>query len=187
MPDQLAGLGPERQNAGRVQAVEPAAIGWVVGLGIAGAPVDEVKLRVIRAVLPCRSAAVFPSVRNVLGPGLGAWLAGRRYGVAAPEMLAGIGIPAIKEPARCAVAARHPGDHNPVRHQRRDDADITFLVIGNFLFPDLFSGLHVERDDVAIERLAKQPTIVKRGSPAHDGTRSPNPRRRALILNRRAP
>src|SRR5262245_10903663 len=78
MPDQLAGLGPERQNAGRVQAVEPAAIGWVVGLGIAGAPVDEVKLRVIRAVLPCRSAAVFPSVRNVLGPGLGAWLAGRR-------------------------------------------------------------------------------------------------------------
>jgi hypothetical protein len=47
MPDQLAVLGPDRQNAGRVQAVKPAAIGRVVGLGIAGAPVDEVKLRVI--------------------------------------------------------------------------------------------------------------------------------------------
>src|SRR5262249_62248519 len=146
-------LGGARQTAGGVGAVDPAAIGWVVGLGMAGAPVDEVKLGVIRAVLPCRSAPIFPSVRNVLGPGLGAWLAGRRYGVAAPEMLAGIGIPAVEEPARCAVAAGHPGDHNPVRHQRRNDADVTFLVVGKFLFPDLFSGLHVERDDVAIERL----------------------------------
>src|SRR5262245_27096364 len=110
MPDQLAGLVPNRQNAGRVQHLSPAAIGRVVGLGIAGAPVDEVNLRVIRAVLPCRSATVFPRVWNVLGPGLGAWLAGRRDGVAAPEMLAGIRIPAIEEPARCAVAARHPGD-----------------------------------------------------------------------------
>src|SRR5262245_56935823 len=143
MPDQLAGLGPECQNAGWVQAVEPAAIGRVVRLGIPGAPVDEVKLWVIRAVQPCRSAAIFPSVRNVLGPGLGAWLAGRRYGVAAPEMLAGFRIPAVEEPARRAVAARHPGDEDPVRHQRRDSAEVTFLVVGKLLLPDLFARLHV--------------------------------------------
>src|SRR5262249_60914787 len=106
---------------------------------------------------------------------------------AAPEMWAGTLPPAAETPPRCAAAPRHSGDHNPVRHQRRDDADVTFLVIGKFLFPDLFSGLHVERDDVAIERLAKQPTIVNRGSPAHDGAGGPDPRRRALILNRRAP
>ena len=37
------------------------------------------------------------------------------------------------------------------------------------------------------KRLAKQPTIVNRGAPAHEGAGSPDPRRRALILNRRAP
>src|SRR5262249_20178740 len=51
MPDQLAGLGPERQNAGCVEAVEPAAIGRVVGLGIAGAPIEAGQRGVIGGLL----------------------------------------------------------------------------------------------------------------------------------------
>src|SRR5262249_42402495 len=143
VPDHLAGLRPDRQHARRVQAVHAAAIGRVVRLGITGAPIDEVELRIVRAVLPGGAAAVFPGVRNVLWPGLGARLAQRRDGVAPPQLLPGFRIPAVEETARGAVAAGHAGDHDAVGHQRRDDADIAFLVVGKFLLPDLLAGLHV--------------------------------------------
>src|SRR5262249_60991041 len=119
--------------------------------------------------------------------GAGARRGGGWWGGGGPGVGGGGASRTAGYPPRWSLPARHSGDHNPVRHQRRDDADVTFLVIGKFLFPELFSGLHVERDDVAIERLAKQPTIVNRGSPAHEGAGSPDPRRRPLILNRRAP
>src|SRR5215216_2103504 len=102
-------------------------------------------------------------------------------------MLPGFRIPAIEEAARGAVAAGHSGDHDTVRHQRRDDSDIAFLVVGKFLLPDLLAGLHVEGDDVAIERLAKQLAVIDSGPAAHDGASISDPRRSTLVLHRRAP
>src|SRR5262249_37173619 len=81
----------------------------------------------------------------------------------------------------------HAGDHDPVRHQRGDNADIAFLVVGELLLPDLLAGLHVEGDDMTIQRLAEQLAVIDRGSPAHDGAGIPDPRCRALVLDRRAP
>ena len=96
-------------------------------------------------------------------------------------------IPAVEEPARRAVAARHPGDEDPVRRQRGDNACVAFLVVSELLLPDLLAGLHIERDDMAVDRLAKKFAIIDGRSPAHDDAGLTNPRRPALILNRRAP
>ncbi len=187
MPDQLAGLGPDREHAGRVQTVGAAAIHRVVRLRVAGTPVDEVEFGVIRTVLPGRPAAVFPCVGHFLGPGFGSGLAGRGHGVAAPQFFPAFRIPAVEEAARGAVPARHPGDHHAVRHQRRDDSRVTFLEVGEFLLPHLLAGLHVERDDVAVYRLAKKlPVVEGRWSP-NDDAGVPDTRSGALVFHRCAP
>src|SRR5262249_12313002 len=149
-----------------VEAVRALAVFGIVGLGVADAPIDQVELGIVGAVLPGRAAAVLPGV--VLGPGLRARLARRRNGVAPPQVLSGVGIPAVEEAARGAVAAGDAADHDAVRDQRRDDAGVALLVVGEFLLPELASGLHVEREDVRVDLLAKQLAVVDGGAAAHD-------------------
>src|SRR5262249_46193891 len=84
VPNQVAGLRPDRDHARRIKTVSAAAIGRVVWLRIAGAPIDQVKLRVIRTVLPSRPTAVFPCLGHIFGPGFRAGSARSWYGVPAP-------------------------------------------------------------------------------------------------------
>src|SRR5215472_12780207 len=102
-------------------------------------------------------------------------------------MLAGIRIPAVEEPARRAVAARHPGDHDAIRYQRGDYAGVAFLVVSKLLSPDLLARLHVECHDMTINRLAKKLAIIDSRSPAHDDAGLTNPSRPPLIFDRRPP
>ena len=104
---ELSGLRPDRQHAGGVQTIEAFARPRVVGLRIAGAPVDQVELRIVRAGSPRRSAALRPGVA-VLRPGVGTWFARPWDGVAPPQFLAGFRIPTVQEPARGELAAGHP-------------------------------------------------------------------------------
>src|SRR5215813_13959607 len=123
------------------------------------------------------------SLGQVSEPGSpGAGMVYRRH-----RLFAGFRLPAIEEAARGAVSARHPGDHDAIRYQGRDYAGVAFLVVGELLLPDLLASLHVERDDMTINRLAKKFAIIDGRSPAHDDAGLTNPRRPALILNRRAP
>src|SRR5262249_18614361 len=148
VPDQLAGLGPDGDHARGIETVGAAAIGRIVRLGVAGAPIDQVELGVVGPVLPGRATAVLPGIGHLPGPGLCAGLARRGNGVAAPQMLAGRRVPAVEEAAGGAVAAGHAGDQHAVGDERRDDAGVAFLVVGELLLPELLAGLHVERDDV---------------------------------------
>src|SRR5262249_57897710 len=108
-------------------------------------------------------------------------------GVRPPQLVAGVRIPSVEKAARGAVAARDASDENPVRDQRGDDPGIAFLEVREFLLPDLLSGLHVERDDVRVDLLAKQLAVVDGGAAAHDDAGVADPRRRALVLHRRPP
>src|SRR5262249_55994954 len=94
---------------------------------------------------------------------------------------------AIEEAARGAVSARHPGDHDAIRYQGRDYAGVAFLVVGELLLPDLLASLHVDRDDMTINRLAKKLAIIDGRSPAHDDAGLTNPRTPPLIFDRRPP
>src|SRR5262249_7152019 len=81
--DELAGLRPDRQHARRVQAVQAFARPRIVGLGVAGAPIDQVELRIVRAGAPRGPAAPRPRVA-VARPGLRTRLARLGNGVATP-------------------------------------------------------------------------------------------------------
>src|SRR5262249_34445166 len=125
----LAGLRPDCEHARRVEAVQTAARPRVVGFGIAGAPIDEVELGIVGARAPGRRAAVFPGV-TVGRPGLVSGLAGSRNGVATPELLAGLGVPAVKEAACRRFAAGHAGDQDAVGDDRRTGGVVAFLPVG---------------------------------------------------------
>src|SRR5205085_12206188 len=93
---------------------------------IADAPVHEVELRIVGARDPRRAAADLPGV-VVLRPGVVAFLATRRDRVAAPELLAGVGIPAVDEAADAELGAGDAGHQHAVRNQPRDGERVAVL------------------------------------------------------------
>src|SRR6185295_12569798 len=128
MADDLAGFRPDCDHARRADAVQAATRPRVVRFGIAGAPIDEVELGIVGARAPGRRAAVFPGVA-VGRPGVVSGLAGPRNGVTTPELLAGLGIPAVKEAARRRFAAGHAGDQHAVGDDRRTGGVVAFLPV----------------------------------------------------------
>src|SRR5439155_12311474 len=80
----LAGLRTNGENARRVEAVERFSRTWIVRLGVANAPVDEIELRVVRARSPGWPAAVLPRV-GILRPRFRTRLAWRRNRVPRPQ------------------------------------------------------------------------------------------------------
>src|SRR5262249_25696947 len=165
--DNLPGFRPDRQQAGGVEAVAFPARPRIVRLRVAGAPVDEVELGIIGARAPGRPAAARPGVA-VLRPGLRAGLAGRRNSVPPPQFLAGLGVPAVKEAARRRFPARHPGNQYAVGDDGGAGCVIALLRFGELLLPDLLAGLHVEGDDVVVDRHAKELAVVKHRRAARD-------------------
>src|SRR5438309_9985571 len=188
IPDHFTGLGPERESTGGIQTIGAVAKGGVVRLGIPGADIQQVELRVIRSVLPSRPAAVLPRVRlGLVRPGLGTRFAGRGNRVPAPQLLPGIRIVGVDAAARGAVAARHPRDQHPVRNDGRNDAFVAFFPIGILLLPDLLAGLHVEREYVRVDRLAKELALVDRRRASHERSAGRDSQRASFVLDGRAP
>src|SRR5262245_38964629 len=106
------------------------------GRRIAGAPVHEIQLGIIRSGDPARSAADFPGV-GVLRPSLVTLLTAGRDGVAAPELLAGLRIPAVNEAANAELGARDAGDENAIGDQWRDRHRVPFFPFRRLRFPKL--------------------------------------------------
>src|SRR5262249_32217359 len=154
VPDHGAGLRPDREHAVGVKRIALAPVLRIVRPGIADPPVDEVELRVVRPHLPGRAAADLPRIGYGIGrlrPGLVTGLARRRDGVPAPQLLAGLRIPAHEEAARGVLAAGGSRDQHAVGDERGADALVAFLMLGELLLPDLLAGLHVERDYMRIQ------------------------------------
>src|SRR5581483_6825988 len=102
---EFARFWPDREHAVGVKIIEPAARFRIVRLGIPRAPVHQIELRIVRPRAPRGAAALRPGI-GALGPGLRTRLAGSRNRVPPPQLLPGIGIPAVQEPARGGFAAR---------------------------------------------------------------------------------
>src|ERR1051325_1996021 len=149
IPRDLARLRTDGEDRRGVQVVALALVA-VPGPGIAGAPVDEVELRIVRAGNPRARASAQVSLARL--PRLVPFVARACGGIAAPELLAGRGIPAVEETARPEFGPGAAGDQHPVRDQRRDGERVAFLPLGHFLFPQLLAGLLVERHHVRVER-----------------------------------
>src|SRR4029077_12584844 len=96
----------------------------------------------------------------VAWPGFVARLARSWDRIGAPEMLAGLGIPAVDEPADAELAAGDPGDHYAVGNQRRHRHRIPVLKIYCVLPPQLLSSLRVKRDHIGVERRTKDLAVI---------------------------
>ena len=180
--DDLAGAGPHRDHAGRIEAVQLSARPRVPGRGIPGAPVDEVQLRIVRAGAPRGRPAELPRI-GVRRPRLRPGLARRGNGVAAPQLRPGFRIPAVEKSARRGLAARHPRDEHAARHHRRARCVVPLAPLGELLLPQLFARLRVERDHVVVQRDAEQLALVEdRCAPVERGAARP-----LLEGDRRAP
>ena len=146
----LARLRADREHRRRVEAVEPAARRRIVGLGVAGPPVNEIELGVVRAGSPRGRSAVQVCI-GAGGPGLVAGLAGPGDGVAAPQLLAGGGIPPVQEAAGGGLAAGHPRDEDPVGDHRGARCVVALRPVGELLVPQLLAGLHIQREHVVVD------------------------------------
>src|SRR6185503_11319524 len=96
------------------------------GTSVAGGPVDQVQLGIIRAHAPCRTGTGLPRVAL---PAVVARLAIAGNGVAFPHQLAGFLIVRFDEAADAVLAARNPGYHQILVDQRRRSNGVALLVI----------------------------------------------------------
>ena len=131
--DDCAGLRLDCEYTRREQTVRTLAGSRIVGLRIAGAPIDEVELGVIRTRAPGRPTSSRPGVA-VRRPGLGPRLARLRDVVSAPQLPAGLGIPTIEECARGQLAAGHARNQHAISDDRRAGGVVALTPVGEFLF-----------------------------------------------------
>ena len=69
----------------------------------------------------------------------------------------------------------------------RDNALVAFFEFGVLLSPDLIAGFHVERDDMRVQRLPKEFSLIDRRRAAHDRAGARNPQRKTIVIHGRAP
>ena len=183
VPDDLAGLRPQREHRGGVEVVARAALRGP-RRGIADAPVHEIELRIIGPGDPRRAAPDLPGI-VVLWPGVVALLAARGNRIAAPELLAAVGVIAVDEAAHAELGAGIADDQHAVGDERRERQGYAVLPFRHLGLPQFLAGLGVEREHVRIERRAIDAPVVERGAlvgdaAAHDAGRIGRPVERVL-------
>jgi len=164
VPFDLAGLRLQRQHRAGVEIVA-GPHRRVERAGVADTPIDRVQVRVVRAGDPGRSTAQFPGVAL---PGIAAGLVRRGDRVGAPQMLAGLRVPAVDEAAGAEFRPRDAGQDDAVGDQRRHRHRVALLDVGRLLTPQLLARLGVERDHIGVERGAEQLAIEDRGTAIDD-------------------
>src|SRR5262249_32164636 len=179
----LAGLWAYCEYRRGVEAVAAFTRPRVIRLRVAGPPIDKVEVGIVGAGAPGRAAAMLPGV--IVGPGLRARLALRPDRVAAPELLAGLRVPAVEEAARGGFAARHPGDQHAVGDDRRAGGVVALLPVGELLRPHHPAGLELERDEIIVDRHTEQLAVIVRRRAAIECV--PPPLHVRFDLHRRAP
>ena len=107
IPFELAGIGIERDEGVGVEIGAHAIAAVEIRRGIAGAPVDQIEVRIVGAGVPGGTAAQLPGIAR---PCFGAGLAGRGNRVEAPDQLAGLGVEGVEIAAVGDFASGDAGD-----------------------------------------------------------------------------
>ncbi len=116
-------------------------------LGIAGRPVDRVERGIVAAGEPGRRAAVL----DVLPlPRLRSGLARLGHGPEPPDLLAGLLIVRGDETVRAVLAARHAGDDEIARRERRRRGRVVLAPVVELGVPQQLAREPIERDDVRV-------------------------------------
>ncbi len=166
MPLARAGRRVERQQRIGVEVVAFAFVAVVVGIRVAGGPVQRIERRIVRTGHP-RGAAAAGDRIGALRPRVAAGFTRRRHRVVAPDARAGGRIVGIDEAARGVFAARDPHDHLVADDERRQRRRVAHLVVGEHDVPHHAAGQAVERQQMGVEGDHEQP-IPEHGEAAVD-------------------
>ena len=98
-------------------------------------------------------AAALPRVAR---PRVVAWFTGTGNRVEPPRALAGLRVVGVDESADAVLTARDADDHLVVHDERRERRGVALLVFLHRRVPGDRAGLHVERDQVRVERRHEQ-------------------------------
>ena len=177
MPLDPSGLGIECQDRAGVEIVARPHRG-VERTRIADAPIHGAQFRIERTGDPGRAAAELPGVAL---PGVAAGFAGSGNRVGAPQVLAGLRIPAVDEVARAEFGAGDAGDHYAVGDERSNRHRISGLEVDRVLAPQLLAGLGVERDHIGVERGAEDLTVIDRCAAIDDAAADDTRRLRRIF------
>ncbi len=159
----LAGVAIERDGRGRIQIVTRPLIAepW---RGVAGAPIDDIGIRIVIAGHPGRGAAGLPGIG--LLPGVAAGLAGRRNGIGLPGRLAGIAIERLHEAAHAELTAGHADQHLALHDEGRHGHVIAGLPVLDRSLPGHLAGLGVESDERGVESGEENLVAIERNAAA---------------------
>ena len=149
VPAQLAGGRIKGNERTAVQVVAGAIVAVPVRGRIAGAPVEQVQLRVVRPAQPRGSPARLPAVA---APRVVPLLAGSRHRVEPPQAPSGPGVVGVEEAAHAGFAPADADDDLAVNGQRRRRDRVAERVVGDLHVPTHRAGHGVERDQVCVQR-----------------------------------
>src|SRR5213593_1658051 len=146
IPLELPGIGIQGEHGGSVEVVAGASASpVVVGSGVGGAPVDEVERRIERAGHPPAAA---PELARVPSPALRVIL----DGVELPDLLAVVRVDPEDLPLDGILSRGLPQDQLVLDHEgRAREVAAALLGVEEGRGPGLLAGLHVQRDDPAIQ------------------------------------
>ena len=167
MPDDLAGLGPQREHRGYPQIVTRPPVG-IPRPAVARSPVSQVEIGIVGTRYPRGAASAKVGITG--GPGLVTFFTGTRGGVSAPQLAARHGMVSRQETTNAVFAAGHARDQHAVHHRGRRGDRIAFLPFGDLGLPDFLAGFRIERLQVRVDRGDEYLAVVERnpsvGEPA---------------------
>ena len=107
---------------------------------------------------------MFPAISR---PGLVARFAGAGHRPETPHALAGLGVVGVQKSANAVFGARNSDDDFVLDRQRRECDGVRGLVIGDFYVPADAAGLHVQRNQVGVQRADEQLVVERRNAAIH--------------------
>ena len=149
MPGDFTGLRANRNHRGYPQVVAGARFPCPRA-AVAGAPVGQIKLRIVRTRDPSRCAAALVGI--VLRPGCIGLFRRVRRGVTTPHFLARLRVQANHETAYAELAAGHAAHHDAIGHAGCAGDGIAVFPLGDLGFPQALAGFGINGVNVRIQR-----------------------------------
>ena len=161
MPAPLARVGVQRDDAVREEVVPRSALAIEVRGGVAGPPIDQVRLAVVRPGHPGAAAAVLPGIVG-LRPCLGKGITRPGHGPEPPHERACRLVVTVEVAARAPVAIAHPDHDLVLDDERRLRQPVLLAVVGDARLPNAAPVARVQRNQAAVRRREKEPVLRER-------------------------
>ena len=130
-----------------------AIIAVVVEAGVAGGPIDEIELRIVRAGHPACTATMLGLLSL---PCFGTGLAGIGYRPESPCFLAGRCVVCSDESAHAFITPGGAGDQEIAHDERRGRSIVVLMPVRHFGFPEKLAVTAIHGDHVSVVREHEQ-------------------------------